>query len=159
MSQIITTFLDNELEKIVNYFPYLKRKSITISQADVAWHLSHCLLVMDKIYEGLKHSNPADYKSQFNLKRTITFGVQYFPRGVAKSPKMVLPEENITQALIEKQLIKVRAKLSRIDELDPNVNFTHFIFGQCDRKRTKQFLKIHTNHHLKIVRDILNESI
>lgn len=158
MEEQYITFLDSELEQIINYLPFIKHKNIAVSQADVAWHLSHSLMVIDRVFEALKNSNPVDYKNKFNLKRTIFFGINYFPRGVAKSPKTVLPPEDITQALIEKQLIDLREKLNRIDELDPNVNFSHPLFGQCDKKRTKKFLRAHTNHHLKIVRDILEEA-
>lgn len=153
-----TPFLDNELEKIKTYLPYLNTQTSEVSQASVGWHLSHSIIVIDKIYEVLKTSNPTEYQSNFNLKRAIAFRFNYFPRGVAKSPKSVLPPEHITADMIEQQIVDIRKKLQHIDQLDPHTHFTHFIFGQCDLKATKAFLEAHTRHHLKIVRDIVKQT-
>lgn len=39
--------------------------------------------------------------------------------------------------------------------LDENQFFTHTLFKQLNKKQTLKFLGLHTNHHLKIVKDIL----
>ncbi len=153
-----TTFLDTELQKIQNYLPYINLHVPTISQANVSWHLSHSIMVADAIYESLKNSKPADFQPNFNLKRSILFKLKYFPRGVAKSPKQLKPPETVSRANIERQLFSIRNKLNLIEQLDTNAHFEHPIFGQCNLKVSKDFLKAHTHHHMKIVRDIIKNS-
>ena len=43
-------------------------------------------------------------------------------------------------------------------ELHANSNFKHPYFGVLNLKMTKRFLEIHTNHHLKIIKEILQSN-
>ena len=126
-----------------------------ISKASVGWHLSHNLKVFNNVLDALQNSSPADYKISFNLKKTLVFLTGRIPRGKAKSPKVVLPPEIITEKDLYEQIKRGEAKLQNFDRLDKNVNFRHPYFNRLNKKETKKFLKIHTEHHLKIIRDIL----
>ena len=78
----------------------------------------------------------------------------FFPRGKAKAPKVVLPEGNITEESLKNSIEKVKIALQDWESLDKNAHFPHPVFGKLNKKSTEWFLKLHTNHHLKIVNDI-----
>ena len=112
------------------------------------------LKVINGIYYSISQSDPDQYKPGFNFKRTIIFTIGRIPRGKGKSPKSVLPPEKIKTEDIVKQLNQARENLITINSLNKAQYFSHYIFGILNKEKTKRFLEIHTNHHLKIVRDI-----
>ena len=46
-------------------------------------------------------------------------------------------------------------RMENFENLDDHQYFTHPIFKNLNKKQTIKFLKLHTNHHIKIVNDIL----
>jgi hypothetical protein len=86
----------------------------------------------------------------------MIFTLGFFPRGKASAPKSVLPPEIINLKDLENQLEVAIQHLEVIDSFEEYQFFTHPLFKQLDKKQTIKFLKLHTNHHLKIVKEILN---
>lgn len=148
--------LDKEFRFIKEYMIHKEEKNVKISKASVGWHLDHSLKVINSVYGVLKSSNPGDYKPEFNGLRLFTFTLGFFPRGKAKSPKRVLPPEIIVKEDIENQLEKAIENMSMVASLEDNQFFTHPLFTQLNKKQTLKFLRLHTNHHIKIVKDILS---
>ena len=108
------------------------------------------------ITNALEQSDPSDYSLNFNLSRTFVFTAGDFPRGVAQAPASVTPPEVISdQALID-QLNLVREKVVAIQSLDPNASFDHMEFGLLNRNQAARLIEVHTDHHIKIIRDILD---
>ncbi|WP_067144865.1 DinB family protein [Pseudotamlana agarivorans] len=127
-----------------------------ISKATVGWHLDHSLKVFNVVCEVLAGSNPNEYKSKFNTTRWLIFTLGSFPRGKVKAPKKVVSENiSISDKDLHEQLEHAKTALSIIKTLDPHAYFKHHIFGNLSKKQTMRFLEIHTNHHLKIVQEIL----
>jgi hypothetical protein len=147
--------LHKEFRVIQEYIDYQEKKNLKISKADVGWHLDHSLKVINSVFEALETSNSNDYKKKFNVLRLFTFTLGSFPRGKAKSPKRVLPPVIILKGDIENQLEKAILNFKKIENLEENQFFMHPLFKQLNKKQTIKFLRLHTNHHLKIVRDII----
>ena len=147
--------LDKEFSFIKEYINHQEKESLKISKANVGWHLDHSLKVINSVCEALKNSNSNEYKKEFNGLRLFIFTVGFFPRGKAKSPKRVSPPEIILKTDIENQLDIAIKNLETIGGFDENQFFTHPLFKQLNKKQTIKFLKLHTNHHLKIVKDIM----
>jgi hypothetical protein len=78
-----------------------------------------------------------------------------FPRGRAKAPKSVLPDENITEQHLLESIAKAKQAINEIKECHKNQFFSHPIFGNLNVPNTLKFFSIHTNHHLLIINDIL----
>jgi len=150
-------FMNTQLQDIAYLIQFKDRNNPTISNVSVAWHLDHSLKVINNIYRILKNSDTALRKKRFNLIRYVFFALGYIPRGRGQSPSSVLPPEKITTEDILSQLELTRENLKEFESLDPHVNFIHPIFGLLNKKQTKRFLQIHTNHHLKIIHDILKK--
>ena len=147
--------LNKEFAIIKENLKYLEKKNVKISNVSVGWHLDHSLKVINSVFDALKNSDPAKYKSQFNGLRILAFTLRSFPRGKAKSPKRVLPPEIIIKEDVKKQLEFAIDNFKVFQDLKENQYFEHPIFKKLNKKKAIKFLKLHTNHHLKIVKDIL----
>jgi hypothetical protein len=147
--------LSKEFSFIKDFIKFEERENLSVSKASVGWHLDHSLKVINSVCATLRVSNANDYKKEFNGLRILTFTLGFFPRGKAKSPKRVLPPAIIKKKDIENQLEEAIKNIASIQELQENQYFTHPLFKQLNKKQTVRFLKLHTNHHLKIIKDIL----
>lgn len=150
-------FLNTELVALTNHIKNRDAKNTKISKVDVAWHLDHSLKTINRICEALERSNPKEYQSNISFARLFVYTWGDFPRGVAKAPKQVQPPNTIATKDLYEQLEEVRENLKRLEQLDGKAHYKHPYFNVIDKGQTKRFLDIHTNHHLKIIRDILGE--
>jgi hypothetical protein len=104
---------------------------------------------------AVEHSNPADYKWEFNLKRSIVLGLGKIPRGKAKVPDSVKPAEEINMANIIGLMEKAKQKAASFEKLSEDKFFTHPVFGDVQIKQARRIIAIHTHHHIKIINDII----
>jgi hypothetical protein len=144
--------LINELE---NKLPFIEQKKETVSQVTVGWHIEHSLLAFIKMITAVEHSNPADYKNEFNLKRSIVLVLGKIPRGKAKVPDSVKPGDEISLDNIKGLIAKAKQKTELFEKLSPNKFFKHPVFGDVQVKQARRIIAIHTYHHIKIINDIL----
>jgi hypothetical protein len=79
------------------------------------------------------------------------------PRGKAKAPKQVLPVDAIAIEDLQNKLALAKSNIALLEKLHKNSFFTHPYFGDLNLKAAIWFLKLHTQHHLKIVNDIINK--
>jgi len=143
------------VKELESYIPVKDKRNAKVSTSDVAWQIDHSLKVFNLVSETLLKSNPIDYKSKFNKWRLLLFTIGYFPRGKVKAPKFVRPPEIISIEDLTSQLQLAYQNIENLKSADKHAHFKHFIFGVLHKKRTIRFLQLHTNHHLKIIRDIL----
>ncbi|KAB1068322.1 DUF1569 domain-containing protein [Tamlana haliotis] len=148
--------LQKLLDEIEGTFPYKNLKNPEVSKSTIGWQLDHSLKVFNAVCKVLAASNPEDYKPNFNLTRWFIFLIGAFPRGKVKAPKQVVStSSNISVNILRSQLEDAHTGLKIISTLDKHAFFKHHIFGNLSKKKTFRFLEIHTEHHLKIVREIL----
>lgn len=148
-------FMSDRLAEIEDYLPYRDLENPTISAVDVAWQLDHTLKAINNIIQTLEESDPNNYRLNFNISRTFVFAWGDFPRGVAKAPASVTPPDQITDQALRDQLEIAKRKLTTLSTLDPRSSFNHDEFGLLNRNQTVRLIIVHTDHHLKIIRDIL----
>ncbi len=127
----------------------------TVSSSSVGWHIEHSLMVINSIVGALEKSNPTEYKWKLNKWRVIVLSFKRIPRGRGKAPKNVIPEVDITLDALKQSFEKTRQTIQKIENLKANNYFKHPYFGDLNLKPTTLFLSIHTNHHLKIIKDII----
>jgi hypothetical protein len=147
--------LDAILPELANYIADYNQSNHAISEASVGWHIEHSLLVIKQITATVAQSEPKLYKSKFNVKRFVVFLTKTIPRGKAKAPKVVIPSEEITVDLLQESLKNTYQAITYLKDCEANQYFMHPFFGQLNKKQTIKLLEIHTEHHLKIIRDIL----
>ena len=146
--------LENLLAEIESKISQQSVLNKSVSEASVGWHVEHILLVINGIISRLKRSNPAEFKGAFKMSRFIVFTTGIIPRGRAKSPESVVPKPFDTESLIAHIAI-AKERIKQLDEMNPNFFMEHPFFGHLKKEDTIKFLRIHTNHHLKIINDIL----
>jgi hypothetical protein len=127
----------------------------TISKSSVGWHIEHTILTINLVIGALQKSNPENYKWTFNFYRILILTMNKIPRGRARAPKVVQPKEDFNIESLKNHLEKGKTKLAELDTISDKNYFEHPYFGHLKLKPTIKFLKIHTNHHLKIINDII----
>ena len=75
------------ITELENKLPFIEQKNEAVSKVTVGWHLEHTLLAFIKMITAVEHSNLADYKKEFNLKRSIVLTLGKIPRGSLPSPR------------------------------------------------------------------------
>lgn len=148
-------YLNNLIDELEQHILFLDKTNASVSKASVGWHIEHSLKVLTQIIDAVEKSDPNTYKWRFNLKSTLVLSFNKIPRGKGKAPKTVLPEGNITHDTLKHHVEKTRFMMNKIENLHPNHYFKHPYFGDMNLKPTKKFIAIHTNHHLKIIKDII----
>lgn len=144
----------NELEAAI---PLAEKKSPLISQANVGWHIEHSLLVIHAVLDSLRRSDPALYKWKFSMPRIFVYSFGTIPRGRGKAPAIVQPNGTCEPAKLYEAIKTAKEKWEGLDKLPANSFFKHPYFGHLNVKPTRRFLAIHTEHHLKIIREIINQ--
>ena len=147
--------LDAIMPELANYIADHNQSNQAISEVAVGWHLEHSLLVIKQITATVAQSEPKLYKSKFNVKRFVVFLTKIIPRGKAKAPKVVIPVDEITIETLQESLKNTYQAIAYLKDCQEHQYFMHPFFGQLNKKQTIKFLAIHTEHHLKIIRDIL----
>lgn len=149
--------LHAQLNEMKQYISEKDTVNHAVSSAPVDWHLSHSLKVINNIITTLESSDPKEFNKEFSFWRVLIFLTRKIPRGKARSPKVVLPPEKITAQDLEKEWTRAKQNVSLINSFPRRAHFKHPYFKHLDRNQTKKFLEIHTEHHLKIIRDILSK--
>jgi len=147
--------LEKLLQKIESLLPEIDKENEKVSKASVGWHLEHSLLILNGSLKGLTMTNPQNYKPKSSIKKFIFINFGIIPRGKIKSPKQFIPLEIPTKKNLEKLLNLGKERLEAVKNLPSKSYITHPFLGDLDKKATLKFLGLHTNHHLKIIGDIL----
>jgi len=147
--------INTMMPELANFIANHNQSNTSISEASIGWHIEHSLLVIKQITATVAQSEPALYKSKFNLSRFFVFTLKHIPRGKAKAPKAVIPSSDITEASLQESLKNTYQAIAYLKDCQEHQYFMHPYFGQLNKKQTIKFLAIHTQHHLKIIRDIL----
>ncbi|WP_396211896.1 DUF1569 domain-containing protein [Flavobacterium sp.] len=146
--------IQNLISQLESKIPFYEKTNPSVSNATVGWQIEHSLKTIYQIVLVVKNSNPQEYQWKFNKSKLFISILGFIPRGKAKAPKVVLPDDTISEESLLLSLQKVKSALQEWDSFDKNAYFPHPFFGNLNKKSTMWFLKLHTNHHLKIVNDI-----
>ena len=151
--------MENSLEILLNeleaHLSNHEAMNLKVSQSTVGWQIEHTLLTINGIVGAVQQSNPKDYKWKFSFIKIIILATKKIPRGKAKAPKIVVPKADIPFADLQQHLAKARETIKGLETVSKDHFFEHPYFGKLKLKETIRFLEIHTNHHLKIIRDII----
>ena len=148
-------FLTKEVTALEEMMNHSILKAPQVSDKGIDWHIDHSFKVISVVIKALKKSDPSTFRRKYNLLRSVIFVSGKIPRGKGKAPKSVLPPEVISKEVLLLQIKEARKHLNEMKELHADSNFKHPYFGVLNLKMAQRFLDIHTKHHLKIIREIL----
>jgi hypothetical protein len=143
-----------QLAELSAFIPRFEEENLAVSNVNIGWQIDHSLRVTNQVISALVRSNPEEYKPRFNWRKYYIFFTKRIPRGKVRAPKGILPTEEITESSLRLSIELAYENLRLLETLSPNHFFTHPFFGQVNVRETKVFIQIHTEHHLKIIRDI-----
>jgi hypothetical protein len=126
-----------------------------VSDKGTYWQIDHSLQVLHSVADVLKNSDPKDYHPKFSFTKLVIMGTGYIPRGKGRAPKQTIPQNDLSELELLSQLEKVKVEITNLSKLNKNKTFKHPLFGWLNLKDTIKFMGIHTNHHIKIINDIL----
>lgn len=151
--------LTQQVEELASYTRHAERTNPAVSKSTIGWQVAHALKVIQGITKALQHSTPDDYQAKRSFTKTVIFWTGLMPRGKARSPKVVLPDpERLSEPDLNAQVASVHQALETLQTLPATVHFKHPVFGSLRKKDSIRFLSIHTEHHLKIIRDMLKQN-
>jgi hypothetical protein len=146
--------LAKQLAEMESMIPMAETHNSNISHASVGWHLAHSILVINQVTTAVAKSDPTKYKPRYSWIKFYIFLTKQIPRGKAKAPKAVEPTPDMD---LQEALERASLAIINLMSVAPNQFFPHPYFGDLNRGKTIQFLWIHTEHHLKIARDLLKK--
>ncbi len=141
-----------ELEENIRH---QEKIEVHISKGSIGWHIEHCLLTINHIIAALEKSNHHDYKRSFDLRRNLVLFFGIIPRGKVKAPKRVQPQLILDEDILRQHILLTKKNLKLLNQLGSQHYFTHPFLGDFRLKPALRFMSIHTNHHLKIIREIV----
>lgn len=147
--------IHNLLLQLENHIPNLDKTNTNVSNSTIGWQIDHCLLVINGVISQLEISNPTEFRSKFNFPKFIVFTTGKIPRGKARAPKAVNPIEKATEIELQTKIELAKNNILKFSSFSENLFFKHPFFGDLNKKQTEKFLVIHTQHHIKIMEDIL----
>ena len=147
--------LEELIDELELFIKDQEKLNPAISAGSAGWHIEHCLLTIDIVMEALRISVPAQYQPKFNLWKNIVMISKIIPRGRAKAPRSVRPTRSHSTESLLQHVVNCRKQLNVFETLNRNHHFPHPYFGQMNSNQAMKFLRIHTVHHLKIIKEIL----
>lgn len=142
----------NDFEKQASFY---SANNTLVSAANVGWHIMHSCLVITSVSKAIMNSDPAGYKKKFSWKATLYFLLNSFPRGKAKAPSFTHPAEELSMEVVLQQIEQARKTAEMLLTTNKKKYFTHPIFGDLQLPVAIKFLYIHSYHHEKIIKEIL----
>jgi len=78
-----------KLDEAASYVVERNSKNPEVSEAAISWHIDHVFLVVNQIYKTVEQSEESNYKSEFNMIRSLVFTFNSMPRGKITAPESV----------------------------------------------------------------------
>ena len=143
-----------QLTELASYISQSDRQNGGVSNVNIGWQIDHSLRVMNQVISALLKSNPEEYKPKFNWRKSFIFFTKKIPRGKVRAPKGILSTEEITESSLISSVQLAHKNIGLLENCAPHHFFVHPFFGQVNVRETFVFIEVHTEHHLKIIRDI-----
>jgi len=138
------------------------RKSTLFRPELSAWtigmHVEHTAKVIHRISNALAASTSPAPKAKWSLARFFVLTSGRIPRGKGKAPEPTIPNHALSGEELLKMLDEAQRSVLIAEKVDRGCWFTHPRFGVLKRDQALRFVRIHTRHHLQIIKEIAQAS-
>lgn len=149
-----TQKLSEQISEMRGYLEHQPFITSDVSEWSVMQQIEHVCLVSNGLFFSLNRSK-GDKSADKSLKKMAFFKARFIPRGAVKAPDFVAPNPDSTPQSVSKLLDNFEAGISEVEKAPENKTSKHPLLGLLSPQETLDFVSIHTEHHLKIVREIL----
>ncbi|MEK9559140.1 MAG: DUF1569 domain-containing protein [Flavobacteriaceae bacterium] len=132
---------------------WAEKSSIEVSKATVGWHIAHSYLVIIKSCENLLSNTNRPSKNRKWLRQEVFFLLRKIPRNKIEAPEFVVPIDD-NEKEIKRLYDQAMSLLLQIKQHSGGY-LSHPFLGPIKSGRVPLFLRIHTAHHLQIIREII----
>ena len=133
------------------------RLNPNVSRATVGWHLAHAFKVVIEVVKAIEQPKETSYRWTLNWSRMYVLTFAHIPRGSARSPKSVVPRDDITEAYLHQLFEEAQKAVKRLEALPKSAHWHHPYLGEMNQRMTRRFVYVHTRHHEKIVGEVMGE--
>ncbi len=130
-----------------------EKSSIEVSNATIGWHIAHSYLVIIKSCENLLSNTNRPSKNPKWLRQEVFFLLRKIPRNKIEAPDFVVPVDD-SENEIKRLYDQAMSLLLQIKQ-NKDGYLSHPFLGPIKPQRVPLFLRIHTAHHLQIIREII----
>jgi len=126
-----------------------------VSSWSIGMHVQHCVLAAVGICRVLESSRAPPPRTWRTLVGRFVLWRGRLPRRRATAPPVTVPEVELSSTQLEALLGGAASVLEQARALPADSWFGHFALGTLRRDEALRFIDVHTNHHLRIVAEIL----
>ncbi|NQV72541.1 hypothetical protein HQ496_05420 [bacterium] len=155
--QLFIDRLNQQLTELDGFTNMTLIRQETISKWSVGQHIEHSLIAISGMILALRKEHPGTGSRAPNVYRDSVMEAKQFPRGAIEAPAISRPSESPDQKFLQRMLIKTSNRVGNPLEISQKATLIHPIMNVMYRDEAIEFMTIHTEHHLKIIRDILSD--
>jgi hypothetical protein len=148
--------LNGQLTELDNFTNSALVGRDSISKWSVGQHIEHSLIAISGMILALRKEHPGTGSRAANLYRDTVMQSKEFPRGAIEAPAISRPSDNPSQEFLARLILKTRNRLGNPLAISEKATLIHPIMDVMYRNEALEFMTIHTEHHLKIIREILD---
>jgi len=147
--------ISSALDELQDYAAQPQTRAVAVSGWSVGQQIEHALLTIRGVVGELSRGAGRHEPAKPTLIGRIILLAGRIPRGRGEAPLTVLPRSAPEPAELSALLAKSRESLVRLAAVENDNTFFHPRFGRLNKAQSIRFLWIHTDHHLRIIRDII----
>ena len=150
--------LQDQIQQIRNLIPRGELLSQSVSSWPVGYHIQHLSLAMSGVAKALELSTPP-VPRQLPKPAWLAIGLMgRIPRGKAQSPDISRPKHAKGEEELNAFLEKAESRIITATQLPDDRWFKHHLLGVLDKRNSLKFVRIHNDHHLAIMKDIVRDA-
>lgn len=142
------------LEELRTWVEHAGLTVSAVSKWSVGMHLHHCCLAMAGVCKALASADAPPPEKKSSMAASIIFSSGRIPRGSAKASDTVIPRPDFSRSELLELLDACERGLREANGLDSSAWFEHSFFGVLTRDKALKFVRMHNDHHLKIIADV-----
>lgn len=148
--------MQRELDELDNWAHRPDAFVPAVSGWSIHRQVDHCAVSIREIL-GVVHQlldGGGEVGGRLGPMGTVILLTGWIPRGKAQAPEVVLPAEVVDVGALHASIAEARRLVETAHPERGGKRFLHPALGPMNARQWLRFARIHTRHHVKIVRDI-----